>query len=73
MKYLIPAMIAVGLSFAANSAHAEPINVCINNNGSATMWLSLRFPGGGISNFTLLPHTGNRQQGDSAGIAPSSP
>jgi hypothetical protein len=63
----IIALLAVLFGLAVGSAVAAPINVCILNPHNYTLWVSLRFPGGGISNFSLPAGQTERRQGDSTG------
>jgi hypothetical protein len=62
----------IGLAAASISpnsvAHAAPIYVCMTNPHPNTLWISLRFPNGGISNFQLPSGQSERRQGDSAGL-----
>jgi hypothetical protein len=68
---MVGALVAVGLvvgsTLMAVPAKAAPIYVCTYNPHPNTIWISLRYPNGGISNFQLPSGQSDRRQGDSAG------
>jgi hypothetical protein len=73
IKRTFVAGLALAIVTASSAlASAEPIYVCIENRNNVTVWVSLHFPNGGISNFGLPAGQTERRQGDSNGLECSS-
>ena len=66
-RTLLAAATALALGVLAPTAHAAPIYVCTSNPYSYTLYISVRFPDGAMSNFQLPPGQNDRRQGDNAG------